>query len=237
MKITFKNEYYINCDSCSYIDDIYAPFIQVSLKTNDLTSLINVLKESDMSEITIDSAVGSLTYYGFANFEPSVSVMPDMSFDVSLIIKKPTLEDRMEAIEELNKVNIDAMTLDEYKDHRQQENNAALAAFLYKSSVEYNGKNYGVSYEDQTEMTMNLVSFNLYSELGILEGNTLEWHAKKEECTAFTKEQFIELIIIVKAFVYPYIQTCQSIKAAIYACETKEQVSAIQIQYESIGER
>ena len=51
---------------------------------------------------------------------------------------------------------INNMTLDEYKMCRQEENKMALADFLRTQTVTFNGKEYGVSEEDQNEMALHI---------------------------------------------------------------------------------
>ena len=147
------------------------------------------------------------------------------------------------------------MTLDEYKNYRQEENKDALAEFLRISVVTYNGENYGVMEEDQNEMALQLLSYQTIksareSELdaiqakidaGELSGSAedyvtisepvLEWHSKKKSCKTFTEQEFLELTYLVKSFVYPYMQKMQKIKEEIFLCETKEAVAAIRIEY------
>ena len=159
--------------------------------------------------------------------------------DATIILKQESLQSKVDSIEQamnattirindlenVNKIDVDDMTLNEYKDYKQDLNKQALSEFLAKSSITYNDKEYGVSEEDQNEMAMNMIIYQLYQKLGI--PSILEWHAKKEQCSTFTEEEFTTLIVKMKSFVYPYIQYCQAIKAQIYACETKDGVSNI----------
>lgn len=241
----FKNGVELPCINCSYICN-KDPIIQILVNTTDYSGIVRTIESADTSEIkAYSNGVLVGTYTGYSGYDISATVLADFSLDVVINIKQVSLQEkvaeieksnsdalvRIQAIENANTIDVDSMTLDEYKEYRQSENNAALAAFLDKSSVSYNGKNYGVSQEDQTEMAINLVSYNLYQELGI--PSILEWHAKKEECTEFTKEQFVELIVLVKSFVYPYLQYCQSIKASIFACADKESIKNIVVDYDN----
>lgn len=244
--IKFKDKKELKYKTYSYIQN-KEPMLQFIINTLDFALIKNTLEDADLSEINIYSENNVLigSYAGYTKYDISATVLSDCTLDIIINFKQTSLQEkvneiekansealvRIAAIEQLNTVDIDNMTLEEYKDYRQNENNQALAEFLDKSYVTYDNKNYGVSYDDQTEMTINLVSYNLYEELGI--PSILEWHAKKEECTAFTKEQFIELIVLVKSFVYPYLQYCQNLKARIYACTTKEDISNVVIDYSS----
>lgn len=147
------------------------------------------------------------------------------------------------------------MTLDEYKIYRQEENKNALAEFLSISVVTYKGENYGVMEEDQSEMALQLLSYQTIksardSELSVIQAKidagelvgeandyatiaepVLEWHSKKKSCKTFTEQEFLELTYLIKSFVYPHVQKMQKIKEEIFLCETKEDIMAIQIEY------
>ena len=125
---------------------------------------------------------------------------------------------------------INDMTLDEYKMHRQEENKMALADFLSTQTVTFNGKEYGVSEEDQNEMALNLMQYQVLTASG--QDVSLEWHSKKAKCEEFTQEEFIELIAMIKAFVYPYYQKMQDIKIAIFNSKNQFELSTIEIRYE-----
>lgn len=125
---------------------------------------------------------------------------------------------------------INDMTLDEYKMYRQEENKMALADFLSAQTVTYNGKEYGVSEEDQNEMALNLTQYQVLTASG--QDVSLEWHSKKAKCEEFTQEEFIELIAMIKAFVYPYYQKMQDIKTDIFNSKNKFELSSIEIKYE-----
>ena len=130
-------------------------------------------------------------------------------------------------------VDYDAMSLEECRECKQQENNIALKAFLEEQTVIFNGKEYGVSYDDQSEMMANLTQYRLSEEIKKGSG-VLEWHAKKEKCQPFSLEDFMELSMLIKLFVYPYVSKCQDIKQQIFNCETKSELKKIKFEYEVI---
>ena len=129
-------------------------------------------------------------------------------------------------------VDINTLTLDEYKAYLQEKNKTALAEFLADQAVEFNGKPYGVSEEDQNEMALNLMQYQALTQAG--QEVTLEWHSKKSKCETFTAEEFLTLTAMIKAFVYPYYQYMQTIKEQIFGATTKDELSKIEIKYELI---
>lgn len=129
-------------------------------------------------------------------------------------------------------VDINTLTLDEYKNYLQEKNKAALAEFLASQSVEFNGKPYGVSEEDQNEMALNFMQYQALTTAG--QQVTLEWHSKKSACETFTAEEFVQLTAMIKAFIYPYFQQMNVTKAQIFSSTSREELDKIEIKYEVI---
>ena len=129
-------------------------------------------------------------------------------------------------------VDINTLTIDEYKNYLQEKNKTALAEFLASQSVEFNGKPYGVSEEDQNEMALNFMQYQALTAAG--QQVTLEWHSKKSACETFTAEEFVQLTAMIKAFVYPYFQQMNVTKAQIFSSTSKEELDKIEIKYEVI---
>ena len=119
--------------------------------------------------------------------------------------------------------------LEEEKIKKQEENKKKLAEFLSNSYVEFNGKQYGVSEEDQTEMALNYMQYQISTAASL--PATLEWHAKKEACVTFTEEDFLSLTMLIKNFVYPYMNLMQQHKEEIYACTSIDELNAIDLVY------
>lgn len=124
-------------------------------------------------------------------------------------------------------VQLGRNNLEEVQAFRQEQNKGALAAYLAEATVEFNGKQYGVTEEDQTEMQAMVMQYQMLSQAGV--PTQLEWHAKHEECTTFTLEQMVQLVSLIKAFVLPHMSRMQEIKARIYQAETVEEVMNIDI--------
>lgn len=129
-------------------------------------------------------------------------------------------------------VDINTLTIDEYKNYLQEKNKAALAEFLADQSVEFNGKPYGVSEEDQNEMALNFMQYQALTQAG--QEVILEWHSKKSACEVFTAEEFVQLTAMIKAFIYPYFQQMNVIKQQIFSSSSREELDKIKIKYEVI---
>ena len=129
-------------------------------------------------------------------------------------------------------LEIEAMSLDDYKEQRQTENKARLAEFLKANPILWSdGLLYGVTQEDQNEMALDLTTYQLKKNLGD-ENWKLQWHSIKSDCRNFTEEEFLGLMNAIIEFVYPYRQLEMKYKEAIYTAETKEDVKNVTISYQ-----
>lgn len=113
---------------------------------------------------------------------------------------------------------------------KQNENNGLLATYLKDHPIQWNdGKYYGVTQEDQSEISLNLTQYQLAVTAGL--SPSLEWHALHEQCRAFTVEELSALALSISAYVYPLVRYNQSIKSAIYGTTTAEELEKIVIDY------
>lgn len=127
----------------------------------------------------------------------------------------------------------DPRPLPEIKSERQEENKAALSAWLADHPLTWtDGKRYGVEEQDQNELALNLMQYQVNKAAG--RPAVLEWHAQKEECRAFEEAEYTALSMAISAYVYPYRRYQEKVKAAIYAAETAESVEDVVIDYSSV---
>lgn len=121
--------------------------------------------------------------------------------------------------------------LEKAKAEKQTENNAALAAYLAAHPLTWtDGRQYGVSQQDQQEISLNLAQYQLYAAAG--QPAKLEWHAVHEECREFTPEELGGLAMAISAYVYPLVRKSQAYKTAIYGAETAAELKEVTISYE-----
>lgn len=114
---------------------------------------------------------------------------------------------------------------------KQNENNGLLETYLKDHPIQWkDGKYYGVTQEDQSEISLNLMQYQLATAAGF--STSLEWHALHEQCREFTVEELSALALSISAYVYPLVRYNQSIKTIIYATTTAEELDKIIIDYE-----
>lgn len=124
-------------------------------------------------------------------------------------------------------------SLNEIKLERQDENKAALAVWLASHPLTWtDGKQYGVEEQDQNELALNLMQYQVNKAAG--QPAVLEWHAQKEECRHFEEAEYTALSMAISAYVYPYRRYQEKVKAAIYAAQTAEAVEAVVIDYAGV---
>ena len=124
--------------------------------------------------------------------------------------------------------------LDALRAARQEENKAALADWLAAHPLTWtDGNVYGVTEEDQNEMAINLAQYQLALSAG--QQAPLEWHTQKKRCHSFTLADYTALSLAIAAYVYPYRRYQETVKEAIYAAESEEELDAIEIDYGSVG--
>lgn len=123
--------------------------------------------------------------------------------------------------------------LHELKSERQEKNKAALADWLAAHPLTWtDGNVYGVTEEDQNEMSLNLQQYQVQVAAG--RSVNLEWHTQKKQCHTFTTEQYTALLLAIIDYVYPYRRYQEAVKAAIYDAQTAEAVEAVAIDYGSV---
>ncbi len=117
---------------------------------------------------------------------------------------------------------------------RQIENKAALAEWLVTHPLQWtDGRIYGVTEEDQQEMALNLMQYQVSVQAG--QPAVLEWHAQKESCRTFEQSEYVALSLAIADYVYPYLRYQESVKEQIYQAETAQEVSNVKIDYASVS--
>lgn len=119
---------------------------------------------------------------------------------------------------------------------KQNENKNLFAAYLADHPLKWtDGKFYGVTMEDQTEIQLNLSQYQIQVQAGI-ENPVLEWHSVHEKCENWTFENLSALVLAIAEYVYPVFQKMNDYKQQIYTATSVADVNAINLVYEEATE-
>lgn len=122
-------------------------------------------------------------------------------------------------------------SLDEAKELKQEKNKLLFAEYLASHPLTWtDGKEYGVTMEDQSEISLNLSQYQIAVQAGI-ESPTLEWHARHEECQPWTLENLVALSMSISAAVYPMYRQMQQYKISIYGAVSLEELEQVELDY------
>lgn len=117
------------------------------------------------------------------------------------------------------------------QEQKQAENNLALAQYLATHPITWqDGKQYGVTQQDQQEIALNLTQYQLSTAAGL--PAKLEWHAVHEQCREFTQEELAGLALAISEYVYPLVRKNQAYKAKIYGASTAAELKEMVFSYE-----
>lgn len=134
---------------------------------------------------------------------------------------EPT-EEELQAIFERNKEN------------KINESKTLLAEYLEAnpiSSTAHGGIEglYSVTTEKQTLMMSQYMTYQIEKQVN--PDAQLTWNETGKSCEVWTEEEFLRLILEIKAYVYPKVSYQQTIEEQINACTTEEELAAIVINY------
>ena len=212
---------------CCVVDakGFYKDYVLVQTENEEQTVVGYTMQEGDMlvdSETTPDRK----QHAGSTGF-----VKPRWDEDAEMWVEGATAEEQAawEAEHPAPAVDLDAL-----RAAKQEQNKQALADWLAAHPLTWtDGKVYGVTEQDQTEMAINLAPYQL--EVAAGQPAALEWHAQKQQCHTFTIEEYTALSLAIAAYVYPYRRYQEQVKAAIYAAKSKEELDAIEIDYSGVS--
>lgn len=137
----------------------------------------------------------------------------------------------------LNKVNVDVnginpddMSEEEYRTYLRNKNNELLAKFLLENPLQWsNGKYYGATEEDQSLMLNNYNGWKMFTQMGI--PIKLEWNAANEGCTEWTEEEYLALMGAIYTYAKKMLKLCQWYKVRIINAANRFEMDAISLDY------
>lgn len=121
--------------------------------------------------------------------------------------------------------------LDQAKYDKQEKNKVLFAEYLATHPLTWvDGKEYGVTQEDQSEISLNINQYQVAVAAGV-ENPTLEWHARHEECQPWSLEQLAALSLAISNAVYPKYHQMQDYKTQIFSANSISELAAIELNF------
>lgn len=121
--------------------------------------------------------------------------------------------------------------LDQAKYDKQEKNKALFTEYLATHPLTWvDGKEYGVTQEDQSEISLNINQYQVAVAAGV-ENPTLEWHARHEECQPWSLEQLAALSLAISNAVYPKYHQMQDYKTQIFGANSISELAAIELNF------
>lgn len=113
-----------------------------------------------------------------------------------------------------------------------------LAAYLEEhpiTSTAHGGAEgvYSVTSEKQSLMMSQYMTYQIAKTVD--PSTKLTWNETGKSCEEWAEQDFIQLILEIKAYVYPLVSYQQTLEEQINACTTQEMLDAIIIDFASIG--
>lgn len=91
---------------------------------------------------------------------------------------------------------------------------------------------YSVTSEKQTLMMSQYMTYQI--EKSINSNAKLTWNETGKSCVEWNEEEFLQLILEIKAYVYPLVSHQQHIEEEIFKCKTQDELESIIIDYSTV---
>lgn len=123
------------------------------------------------------------------------------------------------------------------KDDKISLSKSMLAEYLENNPIHSSAHNniegvYSVTNEKQTLMMSQYMTYQI--EKTVNPNAKLTWNETGKSCEEWTEEEFLQLILEIKSYVYPLVSYQQHIEENIYNCSTQEELDKIIIDYSTI---
>lgn len=114
---------------------------------------------------------------------------------------------------------------------------ALLSTYLEEHPIVSDAHNnteriYSVTSEKQTLMMSQYMTYQI--EKSVNPAAKLTWNETGKSCEEWTEEEFLQLILEIKSYVYPLVSYQQTLEEQINACTTQESLDAITINYDLV---
>lgn len=120
--------------------------------------------------------------------------------------------------------------IQEIQQDKQNENKQKFNEYLNANPVEFNGKKYGTTLEDQLEINL-ILSQTQAAVTGTQEEPKVQWHAKNEVNEDISISDLLALQVAIKEVVAAPYKKMQEYKAAIFDCDSPKELSEMTFEY------
>lgn len=220
------------------------PFI-IIIKSNDYKGVKNAFENA--KSIIVMNSIGQVikNITNFSGIGPTME-LPKYYMDennifrsaIQITLKSLDVNEKVKILESKldTTVNEAAMTLDEYKNYRINQSKEALEQYIsdhpLKSSVHGGVEaTYTITSEKQSWMAQQLLTYQL--EKATNPNAILTWNERGEVCEEWTEEEFLQLLLEVKYFIYPLRAYQQTIEKQIMKSMDKAEIAAIVFDYDN----
>lgn len=236
------NDVIFECFTVSYTDDFHA-----IIKTEDLEAVETLFNEAE--EIIIMNNIGQIikTFTGWDGIK-SIGKTPDYYFDDEENVSKAVINITLKQVDVANKlktleskldttVNEAAMTLDEYKEYKIAQSKVALEEYLDANPItstahaEKEGI-YSITKEKQDLMSQQYLTYQIMKTVNP-DNAVLTWNERGGICEPWTEEEFVQLVMEIKARVYPLVSYQQYLEKQIHDSYDKAEIAALEFDYDN----
>lgn len=187
--------------------------------TNDNNSGFILLRDGDFVK---DFSDYTTKYNVLTEIEDGLMLSKDGSIETEANrVRVPTAED-------------EAAILAQMKQDKIAESKTELAVYLSEHPMQsscHGGVTgtYNVTTEKQSLMMSQYMTYQI--EKAINPDAKLTWNETGEACEEWSEEEFLQLIMKVKQYVYPMVSHQQTLEKQIAACNSAEELESIMISY------
>lgn len=180
----------------------------------------------DYADLSVPSPVSEKNYR-FTGWNPEIPKSGKIDKNITfyaVFTYEPTEEEKAAELEQRKKARI-------------AESKLLLAEYLEDhpiTSTAHGGREgvYSVTSEKQQLMMSQYMTYQI--EKAVDPAAQLTWNETGKSCEKWTEDEFLKLILEIKAYVYPLVSHQQMIEEAVAACTTQEELDAVVIDYESV---
>lgn len=129
--------------------------------------------------------------------------------------------------------------IDELKTEKIKKSKQLLSQFLEENPLVsscHNNKEctYSITLEKQSLMMSQYMTYQIEKQVN--PDAVLTWNESGEECEVWTEEEFLQLVLEVKHYVYPVVSYQQSLEKSIKNVTTIKELDAIVIDYSQFND-